>query len=1534
MPDADESPPAQPGLYDPRHEHDACGAGFVADLSGRRSHDTLRRALEVLHNLRHRGASGREEDSGDGAGVLLQTPHRFLAAECGRLGFALPSPGEYGVGMAFLPREPGPRRECESLFERAAREEGRPVLGWRSVPTDDSALGATARACRPGVRQVFFGRGTGVADEIAFERKLFVVRKRAEALVRESAIAGREAFYVASLSCRTLVYKGMLTAGRLTAFYPDLLDARVETALAVVHSRFSTNTFPSWSRAHPYRYLAHNGEINTLRGNVNWMRAREPSLASRLFGADLPRVLPVLDPDASDSGMLDNALELLTLAGRPLPHAVMMLLPEPWARDPEMDSARRAFYEYHDCLQEPWDGPAAVVFTDGIRVGAVLDRNGLRPARYCTTTDGLVVLASETGVLDLPPERIARKGRVEPGRMFLLDLAQGRVVPDDELKERVASERPYATWLADNLLALEDLPPAPAPASPNPGGLLTLQQAFGYTAEDLRILLPPMASEAHEALGSMGNDAPLAVLSGRPQLLYSYFQQLFAQVTNPPLDAIREERVVSLHNFLGPLGNLLEPGPEAARQVRLPSPVLTNEDLPRLHNLDGTGGWRVITLQALYPVAGGGAALEEAVAALCRQASEAVAAGASLIVLSDRGVDVGRAAVPALLAVSSVHHHLIAAGLRTRAVLVVETAEAREVHHLALLVGYGAGAVNPYLALDTCADLARRGRLPGVDPDEAVANYRAAAGHGLLKVMSKMGVSTVRSYCGAQVFEAVGLDEAFVARYFPGTASRVRGIGIAVVAEEARARHARAFAPRAGGGALESGGDYQWRRDGEHHLFDPHTVHKLQHACRRGDYEAFREYSRLVDDQSSRVCTLRGLFELLPAGAPVPPEEVEPVEALVKRFKTGAMSYGSISQEAHEALAIAMNRLGGKSNTGEGGEDPSRYQPGPGTDSRNSAIKQVASARFGVTALYLANARELQIKMAQGAKPGEGGQLPGHKVYPWIARVRHATPGVGLISPPPHHDVYSIEDLAQLIHDLKNANPRARVSVKLVAEVGVGTVAAGVAKAKADVILVSGHDGGTGASPLTGIKHAGAPWEIGLAEAQQVLVRNCLRDRVVLEVDGQLKTGRDVVVAALLGAEEFGFATAPLVALGCVMMRVCHLNTCPVGIATQDPRLRRNFRGDPAHVAHFMTFIAREVREWMARLGFRTLDEMVGRADLLGVRAGLAHYKARGLDFSRLFHVPEPPPGAGRRCLRGQDHALDRTLDRTTLLDLCRPALEWGRPVRASLPVRNTDRAVATMLGGEITRRHGGDGLPDDTVRLHFRGSAGQSFGAFIPRGLTLVLEGDANDYLGKGLSGGSIVVHPPAGCAFADTDHVIAGNVAFYGGTAGEAFVAGSAGERFCVRNSGVVAVVEGVGDHGCEYMTGGRVVVLGPTGRNFAAGMSGGIAYVLDETGRFPSRCNTDMVGLFPLDDLEEIEWVRDLVRRHAGPTGSSRAREVLGRWDEAVGRFVKVFPNDYRRELRMQARLRAEGLGEEEALLAAFEENARDRARAGGK
>jgi glutamate synthase (ferredoxin) len=1529
--------PAKQGLYDPRYEHDACGVGFVVDLKGQPSHDILAKAIQILLNLEHRGACGCEKNTGDGAGVLMQMPHRFLERECASLKIKLPAYSEYGVGMVFLPTDAADRRHCEALLADIAREEGQLVLGWRTVPLDNSSLGPTAKSTQPIVRQVFIGRSGHLDDDLAFERKLYVIRKRVENAVKASAIGQRGMFYISSLSYKTLIYKGMLTSEQITAFYPELRDPAIETALAMVHSRFSTNTFPSWARAHPYRYLAHNGEINTLRGNINWMHVRQSMFKSDLFGAGIKKILPVIDEEGSDSAMFDNALEMLTLTGRSLPHAIMMMIPEPWSGDESMSTQKRAFYEYHSCLMEPWDGPASIAFTDGRHIGAVLDRNGLRPSRYYVTKDGLVIMASEVGVLDIPTDQVLSKGRLQPGRMFLVDLEQGRIIADEELKQRIATEKPYAEWLSDNLVALEELPAGPVAHEPDHDTVLLRQQAFGYTTEDLKILLAPMAQEGNEAVGSMGNDAALAVLSDRPQLLYNYFKQLFAQVTNPPVDAIREELIMSMDTTIGREYNLLRPTPESARQIKLKSPILKNEELDKLRQLEGIAGgkFKSITLPMLYKVSEGPAGLERALAALCRQASTASATGHEFIILSDRALDRYQAPIPALLAIAGVHHHLIRQGTRTQVSLVLETGEPREVHHFALLIGYGAGAINPYLAFETIEDMINQGQLAGLDHDKAIKNYIKAVTKGVVKVMSKMGISTVQSYCGAQIFEAIGLNQEFVDKHFSWTPSRIGGVGMDVVEREVRARHEQAFPDRQlNGHVLDAGGQYQWRRDGETHLFNPETVHKLQYACRTGNYQVFKQYSDAVNNQSRHWCTLRGLFELKLAAQPIPIDEVEPVEAIMKRFKSGAMSYGSISKEAHETLAIAMNRIGGKSNTGEGGEDPARYQLDANGDSRNSAIKQVASARFGVTSEYLVMARELQIKMAQGAKPGEGGQLPGHKVYPWIAKVRHSTPGVGLISPPPHHDIYSIEDLAELIHDLKNAHERARISVKLVAEVGVGTVAAGVSKAHADVVLISGHDGGTGASPLTSIKHAGIPWELGLAETQQVLLLNDLRSRITVEVDGQLKTGRDVVIGALLGAEEFGFATAPLVALGCVMMRVCHLNTCPVGVATQDPKLRAKFTGDPAHVVNFMRMIAQEVRELMAQLGFRTINEMVGHSERLEMRGAIDHFKARGLDFSQIFYQPKVPERVGRYCQIGQDHGLENALDKTTLLPLCQPALQHGTPVSFTLPIRNINRVVGTIVGSELTRKYGRAGLPDDTIKLHFQGSAGQSFGAFVPRGMTLSLEGDANDYLGKGLSGGKIIVFPPARSTFVPHENVIIGNVAFYGATAGEAYIRGIAGERFCVRNSGVNAVVEGVGDHGCEYMTGGLVVVLGSTGRNFAAGMSGGIAYVFDEAGDFSRRCNKEMVQLFPLDHPEEIELVRSMIRRHAELTRSDRAWKVLALWDDLAPRFVKVYPNDYRRVIETQKRFKESGLSDEEAIMAAFEDNAHDLARAGGK
>jgi glutamate synthase (ferredoxin) len=1492
------------------------------DIKGRKSFDVVQNAIQVLLNLEHRGASGSEANSGDGAGLLLQVPHAFLAARCDEEGFELPPLGQYGVGMVFLPTNDEGRRQCEGVVERVVAEEGQRVLGWRTVPTDNSLLGDIARLSQPVIRQLFIARDKDLQDDAAFERKLYVIRRRAARTVRASAIPQCSMFYISSLSYKTIIYKGMLTAGQLHTFYPDLTNKELTSALALVHSRFSTNTFPSWARAHPYRYVAHNGEINTLRGNINWMRARENKFESKLFGSDLQKLLPVIDAEGSDSAMFDNALEMFVLAGRSLPHAVMMMIPEPWTGDQFMSDEKRAFYEYHSYLTEPWDGPAAISFTDGVRIGAVLDRNGLRPSRYYVTKDDLVVLASEVGVLDLPPDQIVAKGRLAPGKMFLVDTELGRIVNDDELKEELARAQPYRQWLNQNAVHLDDLPAPPYVHKINPATVLLRQRAFGYTNEDLRMLLQPMAVGGNEPVGSMGTDTPLAVLSKRPQLLYNYFKQLFAQVTNPPVDGIREELIMSATTTIGPEANMLEPAPECARQITLDSPIITNEQVEQLRYLGesdgpwGKNGFKALTLSMVYRVSEGGKGLASAIDDLCRQASAAISSGYEIIILSDRDLGPEMGPIPALLAVASVHNHLIREGTRTQVGFIVESGEPREVHHFALLLGYGAAAINPYLAFETIQNMAATGLVEGVESDVLIKNYVKAINKGIIKVISKMGISTTQGYCGAQVFEAIGLQSSLIDKYFTWTASRIEGVGLDVIAEETRRRHASAYQQIEK--TLETGGEYQFRVDGATHLFNPQTIHKLQHACRTGSYEIFKEYSRLVDEQSLDGSLLRGALEFVSTRAPISVDEVEPIEAILSRFKTGAMSYGSISSEAHEALAIAMNRIGAKSNTGEGGEDPARYIPDDNGDSRNSAIKQVASGRFGVTSYYLVNAQELQIKIAQGAKPGEGGQLPGHKVYPWIATVRHSTPGVGLISPPPHHDIYSIEDLAQLIFDLKNANSKARISVKLVSEVGVGTIAAGVVKAGADVVLISGYDGGTGASPLTSIKHAGAPWELGLAETHQTLVLNDLRSRVKLETDGQLKTGRDVVVAALLGAEEFGFATAPLVTLGCIMMRACHLNTCPVGIATQDPELRAKYKGDPEHVVNFMKFVAQEVREQLAELGFQTLAELVGHTECLKVRT-IDHWKASGLDLSPILfrpHVPENKHKEGK--------STRESLDESTLLPMCEPALVRGETVIASLPIRNIHRAVGTRLGSEVTRLYGPAGLPADTIQLMFEGSAGQSFGAFVPRGMTLTLEGDTNDYLGKGLSGGTLILYPPRGSKFRSEENVIAGNVAFYGATSGEAYINGMVGERFCVRNSGANVVVEAVGDHGCEYMTGGRVVVLGSIGRNFAAGMSGGIAYLVDEKQSAAIRCNREMVSLLPLEDPAEIEFVKELIVRHSDYTGSQRAAAILDAWDDFVPSIVRVMPDDYRRVLEA----RASDLG-----LTAFQLNAGEIVRAAG-
>ncbi|WP_392669744.1 glutamate synthase large subunit [Streptomyces sp. LN785] len=1495
--------PAQQGMYDPRNEHDACGVGFVATLTGVASHELVEQALTVLRNLEHRGATGSEPDSGDGAGILLQVPDAFLREE---VPFDLPEAGAYAVGIAFLPADGS--TEAVQKLEKIAAEENLKVLGWRDVPVTPDFLGNGARATMPEFRQLFVADGESAG--IVLDRKAFVLRKRAE---REAGV------YFPSLSARTIVYKGMLTTGQLEPFFPDLSDRRFATTVALVHSRFSTNTFPSWPLAHPYRFVAHNGEINTVKGNRNWMKARESQLASSLFGGEqLDRIFPVCTPDASDSASFDEVLELLHLGGRSLPHSVLMMVPEAWENHDSMDPARRAFYQYHSTMMEPWDGPACVTFTDGTQVGAVLDRNGLRPGRYWVTDDGLVVLSSEVGVLDIDPAKVVRKGRLQPGKMFLVDTAERRIIEDDEIKAGLAAEQPYQEWLETGEIELEDLPEREHIVHTH-ASVTRRQQTFGYTEEELRVILAPMARTAGEPLGSMGTDSPIAALSERPRLLFDYFTQLFAQVTNPPLDAIREELVTSLRSTLGPQGNLLEPTAASCRSVTLPFPVIDNDELAKLIHINADGdmpGMKAATLSGLYRVSGGGDALAARIEQICTEVDAAMEDGARLIVLSDRHSDAEHAPIPSLLLTSAVHHHLIRTKQRTQVGLLVEAGDVREVHHVALLIGYGAAAVNPYLAMESVEDLVRAGTfIEGIEAEQAIRNLIYALGKGVLKVMSKMGISTVASYRGAQVFEAVGLDETFVSKYFNGTATKIGGAGLDVVAKEVAARHTKAY-PASGISAshraLDIGGEYQWRREGEPHLFDPETVFRLQHATRNRRYDIFKKYTDRVNEQSERLMTLRGLFGFKSDRESIPVDEVESVADIVKRFSTGAMSYGSISREAHETLAIAMNQLGGKSNTGEGGEDADRlYDP-----ARRSAIKQVASGRFGVTSEYLVNADDIQIKMAQGAKPGEGGQLPGHKVYPWVAKTRHSTPGVGLISPPPHHDIYSIEDLAQLIHDLKNANPAARIHVKLVSEVGVGTVAAGVSKAHADVVLISGHDGGTGASPLTSLKHAGGPWELGLAETQQTLLLNGLRDRIVVQTDGQLKTGRDVVIAALLGAEEFGFATAPLVVSGCVMMRVCHLDTCPVGIATQNPVLRDRFSGKAEYVVNFFEFIAQEVRELLAELGFRTIEEAVGHAELLDTDRAVTHWKAQGLDLQPLFYVPELPEGAVRHQRAEQDHGLAKALD-NELIKLAADALkadsaESAQPVRAQIAIRNINRTAGTMLGHEVTKKFGGAGLPQDTIDITFTGSAGQSFGAFLPNGVTLRLEGDANDYVGKGLSGGRIVVRPDRGADHLAEYSTIAGNTIGYGATGGELFLRGRTGERFCVRNSGATVVSEGVGDHGCEYMTGGHAVVLGETGRNFAAGMSGGVAYVIDL-----NRDNVNIGNLGAVETLSDSDkqWLHDVVRRHQEETGSTVAEKLLAEWDTAVTRFSKIIPSTYKAVLAAKDAAELAGLSEQE-------------------
>ena len=1522
------------GLYSPEYEHDACGIGFVVNTHGRRTHQTVKDGLKILANLAHRGGEGSDENTGDGAGMLLQIPDAFFRKVCPEENITLPQPGDYGVGMVFLPRQSDAREKCMKVIDKAVAEEGQVVLGWRDTPVNESTIGKTAKENRPYIAQIFIGRGEKTEAGVAFDRALYIIRKKLEKKTIELSETDPRYFYFASLSTRTIVYKGMLTPEQMDAFYLDLKDLSFDSALALVHSRYSTNTFPSWERAHPYRYLIHNGEINTLRGNINAMYARSASISNKAFGEDMAKVLPIINPNGSDSAMFDNTLEFLTLSGRSLAETAMMMVPEPWIKHEQMDEDLKAFYEYNSMLMEPWDGPAALAFTDGRSIVATLDRNGLRPARYVVTEDDYVILSSEAGVLPVEESRIVSKNRLRPGRMLVIDTEEGRIITNEEIKKTVAAKHPYKKWVEENMVTLSDLvdeykasAKTPAKRGKNAAkseasvaDVEVCQKMFGYTYEDIRKMVIPMAQTGNEAIGAMGNDSPIAVLSDKPQLLYNYFKQLFAQVTNPPIDCIREDIVIMERMYLGNEGNIIEPKATDARHIALPSPILKDEELAAVKNCKRKG-FKSVVLPILYEAHGDGHTLEKAMDALCKAASDAVEQGTNILVLSDRDANADHSPIPALLAVSGLHQHLVRAGQRHMTSIVLESGEPREVHHFALLVGYGASAINPYMAYATIEDEIAHQRLDKT-VEEAIDNYISAARHGIVKILSKMGISAVKSYQGAQIFEALGIGEEVIDKYFTSTASRIGGIGIDEIAKEVDQRMEAAFMTSETQPGLATGGVYQWRKDGEYHMFNPKTIYQLQNAVRKGDYALFKEYSKGLNEENTRLCTIRGLLEFVPSKQPISIYEVEPVESIVKRFKTGAMSYGSISKEAHEALAIAMNRLGGKSNTGEGGEDPERYERLPNGDSKMSAIKQVASGRFGVTSDYLVHAREIQIKMAQGAKPGEGGQLPAGKVYPWIAKTRHSTPGVGLISPPPHHDIYSIEDLAELIHDLKNANRFARINVKLVSEVGVGTIAAGVAKARADVVLISGYDGGTGAAPRTSIRHAGLPWELGVAEAHQTLLLNDLRSRITVEADGKLLTGRDVAIACLLGAEEFGFATGPLVALGCAMMRVCNLDTCPFGVATQNPKLRAKFEGKPEYVVNFMRFIAEELREIMAQLGFRTIDEMVGRSDMLRVNKAIKFWKSTSIDLSSILYRPQLDSTVITHHTVAQDHKLEDTLDYKVLIPLSEPALNEGRKVSLSLEIHNTDRTVGTQLGSAITRIHGEPGLPEDSIDVHFRGSAGQSFGAFIPAGLTLRLEGDANDYVGKGLSGGKIVVRKDREASFRSEENTIIGNVAFYGATSGTAYISGIAGERFCVRNSGATAVVEGVGDHGCEYMTGGRVIVLGPTGRNFAAGMSGGIAYVYDANGDFAARCNQEMVELLPLSDPEEVDFVRSQISAHVKNTESTYAEHILTNFDDLIGRFVKVLPHDYAKFNEKLSEVKKDGYEGDEALMMAFE------------
>lgn len=1519
--------PVSQGLYSPEQEHEACGIGMIANINGKQTHSIVQYAITILCNMEHRGGQSSDTSTGDGAGILTQIPHRFFQKQCEKENIYLPREGEYGVGMVFLPKDHDTRMKSKEIFERIIAEEGQTFLGWRPVPINDSFVGKVAAKTKPTIRQLFIKVSEDIKEPLDFERKLYIIRKRIE--TEMASMKGYEDVYISSLSTRTIVYKGMLIPEQLDSFYIDLNHPDFKSALALVHSRFSTNTFPSWKRAHPNRYTIHNGEFNTLRGNVNWMRAREQMCESEFFNSeDLQKVLPVIDSDGSDSSMFDNCFEFLHLSGRSLAHTAMMMVPEPWANDKNIKEEKRDFYEYHSTLMEPWDGPAALVFTDGNQIAACLDRNGLRPARYYVTKSGMIVLGSEVGALDIFADDIEYKERLAPGKILLVDLEKGTIIPDEEVKLQIASEQPYREWLS-NMTDLEDIPEALEQQPIYVGNQLLKQQlAFGYTREELNKIIKPLVIEGKDPVGSMGYDSPLAVLSKKPQLLYNYFKQLFAQVTNPPIDAIREKIITMTDTTIGAEGNLVSPNKKSCKHIRLKTPVLTNSQLQkiRMQHLDG---FKTVTFSTLFEAKMDENNMEKALDTLFKKADKAVEEGTTLLILSDRSVTEHYAAIPALLAVSGLHHHLIRQGTRTKVSILLESAEVREVHHFATLLGYGAEGINPYLAFDSIRDLIDKGEIIIDSFDKAVDKYIYSVTDGVIKILSKIGISTIQSYRGAQIFEAVGIHLDVIDKYFTRTSSRLGGIGINMIEKEVLMRHEEAFGENRGSNqSLDSGDEFQYRANGEDHQYNPSTIHTLQHACRTNNYEVFKKYTKMLTDETTNLQSLRGLLKFKKQPS-VPIEEVESIEAICRRFKTGAMSYGSISKEAHEALAIAMNRVGGRSNTGEGGEDIDRFTPDPNGDSRRSSIKQVASGRFGVTSHYLVNADEIQIKVAQGAKPGEGGHLPGKKVYPWIAEVRGSTPGVELISPPPHHDIYSIEDLAELIYNLKNANPRARVSVKLVSAVGVGTIAAGVAKGRADLVLISGYDGGTGAAPRTSLKHTGLPWEIGLAETHQTLLLNGLRDRIVIETDGKMMTGRDVVLATLLGAEEYGFSTAPLVVLGCVMMRVCHMDTCPVGIATQNPELRKKFTGDAEHVANFMRFIATETRELMAELGFRTINEMVGRTDALEVNEAIDHWKAKDIDLSALLYSPNLPAKVGRYHTRDQDHELEKTLDFQELIPICKKAIENQEPVEFTTAIRNINRVTGTMLGSEITRRYGEKGLPEDTIRLTLKGSAGQSFGAFIPRGITLRLVGDSNDFVGKGLSGGKIIVHPDPVVTFQPEKNIIIGNVAFYGASAGEAYIQGIAGERFCVRNSGANVVVEGVGDHGCEYMTGGKVVVLGSTGRNFAAGMSGGIAYVFDEDGTFNSKCNAELVHIQPIENPEELKNVYNMIEQHVAYTNSGHGKRILTYWEKYSSQFVRVIPKSY---LKINDRIKAlqdSGLTKFDAQMTAFDESNKEAA-----